>query len=53
MTDWIGAGGDHRVARGGGCGGRPEELRCAYRNNRNAPDHRWYDKGFRLVRTVP
>jgi formylglycine-generating enzyme required for sulfatase activity len=53
VTDWVGAGGDHRVARGGGCGSRPEELRSAYRNNRNVPDHRWYDKGFRLVRTAP
>jgi len=53
VVDWVGASGEHRVARGGGCNGRAEEVRSAHRNDRNVPDHRWYDKGFRLVRTVP
>jgi formylglycine-generating enzyme required for sulfatase activity len=53
LIDWVGSGADHRVARGGSCSGRAEELRSAYRNDHNFPDHRWYNKGFRLVRTVP
>jgi formylglycine-generating enzyme required for sulfatase activity len=53
MVDWVGTGSEHRVARGGSCNGRAEEVRCANRNDHNAPDHRWYNKGFRLVRTAP
>jgi formylglycine-generating enzyme required for sulfatase activity len=53
VTDWVSVRAETRVRRGGGCANEPELLRSAARRAAAAPDNRWYDQGFRLVRTVP
>lgn len=45
---WVLGDGGLRIVRGGSWNDYPSYLRCAFRN-RNAPDFRYHDVGFRIV----
>jgi formylglycine-generating enzyme required for sulfatase activity len=47
-TAWVLGDGGLRIVRGGSWNDYPSYLRCAFRN-RNAPDFRYHDVGFRIV----